>query len=179
MKIAEVYDRRRTPICEQGYGRVYEFEYGPHRVDPTPKVFVLGRYRHPTTGNILVAGINLNYLAEDEISRLRQNLSPILAERTLNDRYWKGRELIPDIFKVAYRTYRQDEIVAVSREVIRKWPSEGAREEEERRRKWREMSPEERTAIRRQRAKEAHARRQAAEREKPTSAQRRRPPEYD
>jgi len=173
MKISEIYTINKPPISEAGYGRVYRFSYGPHKVDPRPRVLALGRWRSPGTGNILVCGINLNYLSEEEIAQLRQNLATILSKRTLKDRYWEGMRLLPGIFKDNYRTYKQDEIDAVSRETLRKWPSEKAREEEERRRKWREMSPEERKEAYRERARKAAAARARAKR----TAER--PPEYE
>jgi hypothetical protein len=100
-------------------------------------------------------------LSEDELVGLRKNLGAILSKRRLKDRYRKGLALLPGVFGEAYRTYKQDEIVSVDRETLRKWPSEKAREEEERRRKWREMSPEERAEAYRERARKAAATRAA------------------
>jgi hypothetical protein len=148
-------------IAEAGYGRVFRFTYPPYRVDRRPRVLVLGRWRHPRTRNVLVCGINLNYLSEEELVGLRKNLGAILSKRRLKDRYREGLALLPEVFSNAYRTYKQDEIVTVSRETLRKWPSEKAREEEERRRRWREMSPEQRAEAYRERARRAAATRAA------------------
>ena len=105
----------RLLLLEQGYGRVYQFDYPKFQVDKRPRVLVLGKWRHPTTGNVLLAGINLNYLSEDEIERLRMSLGAILAQKNLKKRYRVGRDLVPDIFGTSYRTYKADEIVAVTR----------------------------------------------------------------
>lgn len=167
MRLSEICaGRDGNLLLEQGYGRVFRFDYGPHRVDPRPQVFVLGRWRHPGTGNTLVCGINLNYLSEEEINALRKALGSILSKRRLKDRYWEGMRLLPGIFSNAYRTYKQDEVDNVSRETLRKWPSEKAREREERVKRWREMSPDERREEYRKRAAKA-ARTRAAKREAP------------
>ena len=142
-------------MTEAGYGRVFKFEYPPYKVDKKPRVLVLGRWRHPTTRNVLVCGINLNYLSDEEVVALRKNLGSILSKHRLKERYRAGAALLPQIFHEAYRTYKQGEIVTVSRETLRKWPSEKAREAEEKRQKWREMSPEERAEAYRERAKKA------------------------
>jgi hypothetical protein len=165
MRLSEIHaGHSGTLLTEQGYGRVFRFDYEPHRVDPRPQVFVLGRWRHPGTGNTLVCGINLNYLSEEEINALRKVLGSILSKRRLKDRYWEGMRLLPGIFSNAYRTYKQDEVDNVSRETLRKWPSEMAREKEERARRWREMSPDERREAYRRRAEKA-AKTRAAKRE--------------
>jgi len=173
MRLSEICYRSRPVLSEQGYGRVYNFKYGNFNVDPRPKVFALGRWRHPTTRNILVCGINLNYLSEEEINQLRKALGAILAERTIKNRYWKGMELVPGVFNHAYRTYNQAEIDQISRDTLRKWPSAKAREAEERRKKWREMSPDERHEAYRDRAQRA-AETRAKKRVRPKP-----PPEYD
>ena len=142
-------------LCEQGYGRVFKFRYGDFQVDPRPRVLVLGRWRAPGTGNVLVCGINLNYLSEEEIDALRQNLGAILGKKNLKDRYWEGMKLLPDIFANSYRTYKQSSIIAVTRETLRKWPSKKAREKEERIKRWREMSPEQRREAYQERARKA------------------------
>jgi hypothetical protein len=160
-------------LLEAGYGRIARFDYNRYRVDKRPRVFVLGRWRHPGTGNTLLAGINLNYLSEEEVAALRQNLGTILAHRRLKDRYWEGMKQLPKIFSDTYRTYRQDEIINISREVLRKWPSIQAQDREERARKWREMSPEQRAEAYKQRAAKA-AQTKAAR--APSSVQRRRAP---
>ena len=174
MRLSEISYRSGHILLEQGYGRVYNFRYDNYNVDPKPKVFGLGRWRHPATRNTLVCGINLNYLSEEEISQLRKALSAILAEKTIKNRYWKGMKLVPNIFINAYRTYNQDAINLISAETLRKWPSAKAREKESRRKKWREMSPEERAAAYQERARKAAETLAKRARRKPKP-----PPEYD
>jgi O-methyltransferase involved in polyketide biosynthesis len=148
---------------------------------------------------MLIGGINLNYLSEEEINRLRQNLAAILApdrrlsvrtgnrmnrpahdpHEILKDRYYTGLKLLPDIFKNSYRTYRLDEINEVSKETLRKWPSEKARETEERRKKWKEMSPDARREAYKKRAEMAAARRTAEPPAEPQPPAETPPSEYD
>lgn len=137
-------------LLEAGYGRTFKFDYPFFNVDKTPKVLVLGRWRHPNTRNVLVCGINLNYLTDEEIEALRKNLGTILAQPNLKQRYRTGAELLPDIFKTAYRTYKNDAVINVTKDTLRKWPSAQAAEKEARRKRWQEMSPEERNEYIRQ-----------------------------
>jgi len=164
MRLSEICYGRRDVILEAGYGRVFDFDYDKFRVDRRPKVLVLGRWRHPGTGNTLVCGINLNYLSSDELIALRKALGSILSKRRLKDRYWEGMRLLPKIFKNYYRTYNQNEIDNISKETLRKWPGEKAREKEERAKRWREMTPDEKREAYRQRAAKA-AKTRAARRE--------------
>lgn len=164
----------RLLLLEQGYGRVFQFDYPKFRVDKRPRVLVLGKWKHPNTQNVLLAGVNLNYLSEDEIEILRKGLGAILAQRNLKGRYRMGKKLMPGIFDTAYRTYKADEVVAVTRSTLKKWPTPKAREREAARKKWREMSPDERRAAYIERAKKAAATRKAK-----TSPQRREEPGYE
>lgn len=104
---------------EAGYGRVLSFDYDNWQVDPEPKVLQLGMWIHPTTGNALVAGVNLNYLTEEQIQRLRYYLPEILRTRNLKQRYWEGRRLLPDIFNNFYRTYDRNNISVVTPSTLR------------------------------------------------------------
>lgn len=90
---------------QEGYGRLYEIDYLNAEHDSHPKVLFLGKWRHPNTRNELIAGINLNELNQQELILLRRNLADILKNRNLKNRYWAGRELLPDVFNKAYRTY--------------------------------------------------------------------------
>lgn len=110
--LSEIYLRRPGVLCE-GYGRLLSFSYDNWRVDPRPSVLVLGRWLHPNTHNKLACGINLNYLSNDQIDKVRLVLPKILKTRNLKQRYWTARSLIPDIMG-AYRTYNADFIRAVS-----------------------------------------------------------------
>lgn len=94
----------------EGYGRVQDLDYSAWKTDPDPNVLTLGTFRHPTSGNQLLAGINLNYLTKRQVDRLRYYLPEILKERNLYVRYWTGARLLPDIFKSFYRYYRTDKI---------------------------------------------------------------------
>lgn len=85
--------------------KVYQFDYERGRHDTEPRILVLGRWVHPSTGNRLLAGVNLNYLDEDEADELRGVLGMILKPSRLKNRYWIGRRLLPDIWSKAYRTY--------------------------------------------------------------------------
>lgn len=106
------------PITE-GYSRVYDFDYNGDQVtDPRPKTVSLGRWRSPK-GNNLMAGINLNYLSDEQITRLQQNLQPILRDRNLKRRVRKLRALMPDIFNSAYRTYKRDSMQEINPSTLR------------------------------------------------------------
>jgi len=152
-------------LLEAGYGRVFRFNYPRYRVDRRPRVLTLGKWRNPRTKNVLVCGINLNYLSSLEIEELRKALGEILAQKNLKRRYAVGSRLLPGIFQNAYRTYRADSIINVSKETLRKWPTEKAREKETRRRKWMDMSPEERKAEYIRRARKALATKAAKKKE--------------
>lgn len=80
---------------------------------------MLGHWRHPTSGNNLVAGINLNYLSQQQRQQLQQALPQLLKSRNLKQRYWMGRRLLPQIFTNFYRTYRRDVIDTVTPQTLR------------------------------------------------------------
>jgi len=101
-------------ILEAGYGRVLNFNYDKFNTDPNPKILYLGRYKNKKTGKTLIGGINLNYLDDTQIEKLRNNLRSILRSgRTLKARWQAGNKLLPDIFpntggrtnRGGYRTY--------------------------------------------------------------------------
>jgi len=100
----------RFKLMFEGYGRTQEFKYSHFKRDNKPRVLKLGTWLHPKTRNLLVGGVNLNYLAPRDIEELRYYLPEILRTRNLRDRYWAGRRLLPNIFLNAYRTYRADRI---------------------------------------------------------------------
>lgn len=115
MRLSEINKStaHRNLVIKEGYGRTYDFDYSGDQVtDPRPNVLSLGRWKSPKNNN-LMAGINLNYLSDEQISRLQQNLQPILRDRNLQRRARKLRALMPDIFSSAYRTYNRDAINAV------------------------------------------------------------------
>ena len=113
-------------ISEAGYGRTYSFDYGHAKTDPRPRILLLGKYRHPSTRNILLGGINLNYLSDEQLGRIRKNLKAILQPRNLQGRYWKGVELVPDVFENYYRNYDKDYIGAITKDTLKFWPSDAA-----------------------------------------------------
>lgn len=109
----------KLSVITEGYGSVVNFKYDNAQHDTKPRVLLLGRWRNPNTRNILVAGINLNYLDDDQVSELRKVLPEILKPRNLKSRYWRGKSLLPDIFSEYYRTYDQDYLGAVTRDTLK------------------------------------------------------------
>ena len=92
-------------LLTEGYGRTLDSTYhGKQVTDPRPNVLVLGRWVNHK-GNKLLCGINLNYLNEEQILRLRTNLANILSDRNLRRRVRAIRSVMPDVFNSAYRTY--------------------------------------------------------------------------
>ena len=85
--------------------KILKFKYDRGVHDPKPRVLVLGRWLHPKTSNALVAGLNLNYLNDDEIDQLRDNIGLITKPDSLKNKYWTGRSLLPKIWRKAWRTY--------------------------------------------------------------------------
>ena len=80
-----------TTILEDGEGPRWKFNYDNWQNDPKPDILLLGAYRHPTTGNNLVGGINLNYLDTKTRDKLARNLPKIMEPNNLKRRYWAGR----------------------------------------------------------------------------------------
>lgn len=123
----------RQIISEAGYARALSFTYPPFNVDPTPSVLVLGHYIHPNTKNKLLGGINLNYLTQSQVDRLRKSLPKLVKSgRSLKTRYRWGKRYLPDIFKEYYRTYDEKYIHAVHPSTLRFWhPKADKRRKEE------------------------------------------------
>lgn len=105
-------------INEDGEGPLWRFKYDKYRTDPRPQVLVLGSYRHPRTGNLLVGGININYLNNRQRERLRVTLPRLLKAKNLYYRYHGGLRLLPDIFDAFYRTYDPRYIRAVDKSIL-------------------------------------------------------------
>lgn len=112
----KLYEINFIPNCKnaatlnEGYSRVYDFDYQGNQVtDPRPKALSLGKWKSKR-GNDLMAGINLNYLSPEQITRLQQNIQPILRSRNLKKRAQALRHLMPDVFNSAYRTYYKDAV---------------------------------------------------------------------
>ncbi len=106
------------PICEDGEGPRWSFDYQNFKTDPTPDILMLGAYRHPNTGNNLVGGINLHYLNKQQIDRLAMELPNIMKAGNLYGRYQVGRRRLPDIFNSFYRTYNAEYIGGVNQGVL-------------------------------------------------------------
>jgi hypothetical protein len=85
--------------------KVLRFNYERAKTDPKPRVLVLGRWLHPKTSNKLVAGLNLNYLNDDETGQLNHYLPQIMKPNSLKVRWWTGYGLLPQIWLKAYRQY--------------------------------------------------------------------------
>jgi len=97
-------------IIKEGYGRLYNFDYHGNQVtDNRPKALSLGKWKSGR-GNNLMAGINLNYLSPEQITRLQKNLPTVLRNRNLQRRARTLRAMMPDIFNTAYRTYYKDAV---------------------------------------------------------------------
>ncbi len=73
----------------------------------------MGRWVHPTTGNQLTCGLNLNYLSDEEIEEVRKYLNYIMKPASLKNKYWVGRSLLPAIWRKAWRTYDERYIRSV------------------------------------------------------------------
>ena len=100
LRFNENYD-----LIFEATAKVLRFNYERAKNDPRPRVFVLGRWRHPQTGNNLVAGINLNYLSDDELQQLYSHMGQIMKPSRLKNRWWLGYGLLPHIWLKAYRQY--------------------------------------------------------------------------
>ena len=115
MRLSLINFKHNKKCITEGYGRVFDIgRYDGDEVnDMSPSVLSLGRWKSPK-GNNLLAGVNLNYLSDEQINRLQRNLQPILKDRNLKRRARKLRSLMPDIFNTAYRTYKKDAINQVT-----------------------------------------------------------------
>jgi hypothetical protein len=118
MKLSALFYASVRLICD-GYGRTWDFDYPNANVDPSPSIWRLGDFVHPSTGNTLTAGINQNYLNPEQKERLSYYAPQILKSRNLKQRYWTGRKLLPDIFNEFYRTYRKDYIDSIEQGTLK------------------------------------------------------------
>ena len=106
-------------ILENDEGPRWQFGYSGKRVtDFNPDILLLGAYRHPSTGNHLVGGINLHYISDEQRDELARSLPEIMRQNNLKTRYWTGRRLLPDIFNNYYRTYNSRYIQGVQKDVM-------------------------------------------------------------
>lgn len=106
-------------IFEAGEGHRWQFDYKNYQSDPKPDVLVLGTYKHPSTGNQLVGGINLHYISKRDQLDLRKLLPELSKIRGLKKRYRFGARALPHIFSdQAYRTYDSDHIADLKTGVL-------------------------------------------------------------
>lgn len=106
------------PICEDGEGPRWKFNYANWHNDPKPDILLLGAYQHPNTGNNLVGGINLNYLNRRQRDDIARVLPQIMQAGNLYSRYHTGKRLLPNIFDNFYRTYNAAHIRGVETDVL-------------------------------------------------------------
>lgn len=66
---------KRRPLKKDG--PVHAFGYDNWHTDKRPKILYLGKWRHPTTKNMLVGGINLNKLNAKELAIIQNKLPEI------------------------------------------------------------------------------------------------------
>lgn len=105
-------------ICEDDEGPRWRFRYDSTTASDSPDILLLGAYKHPSTGNYLIGGINLNYLDKKQRDNLAKNLPKIMRGNNLYSRYWIGRKTNPDIFDNFYRTYNAEYVKGVSTDVM-------------------------------------------------------------
>jgi hypothetical protein len=82
--------------------------------DPKPSVLVLGDWKHPSTKNNLVGGINLNYLSSGQLIKLRKLVDRLFKRGSLRSRYRYLKLQLPDV-AMFYRTYDTKYIRQVER----------------------------------------------------------------
>lgn len=105
-------------ILEDEEGPRWRFGYDNWHQDPTPDILLLGAYRHPSTGNNLVGGINLNYVTAKQRDQIAYALPEIMKPSNLKGRYHAGRRLVPEVFDNFYRTYNSNFIRGVQKDVM-------------------------------------------------------------
>jgi hypothetical protein len=105
-------------ICEDGEGPLWSFPYNNWKHDKEPQILLLGAYQHPTTGNNLVGGVNLNYLTDRQRDTLAKHLPQIMHGENLRARYRIGKKLAPDVFGNSYRTYNSRYIQGVNTDIM-------------------------------------------------------------
>lgn len=126
MKLSEAKERSLVestfieplPILEDGEAPRWRFLYDKWRHDPRPDILLLGSFRHPSTGNNLVGGINLHYLDQEQVDDLARSLPVIMRGNSLYARYREGRRALPEIFNNFYRTYNASFIRGVTRDIM-------------------------------------------------------------
>ncbi len=88
-----------------------DFSYLDYKLDPKPRVLVLGAWKNPKTGNDLIGGININYLTKDEYRKLKHLVIPKIRKLSgLRQRYRVGKFISAELFDNYYRTYNVESI---------------------------------------------------------------------
>jgi hypothetical protein len=126
MKLADAVELSQTdsrlicqvPILEDNEGPRWKFGYDNWNMDPSPDILLLGAWRHPSTGNNLVGGVNLHYISDTQRDSLASILPEIMQQKNLKARYWVGRSLLPEVFENFYRTYDSKYIRGVTQDVM-------------------------------------------------------------
>jgi hypothetical protein len=108
----------QTTILEDEEGPRWRFNYDNWHQDPAPDILLLGAYRHPSTGNNLVGGVNLHYISPEQRDELARALPEIMKQGNLKSRYWAGRRLVPEVFNNFYRTYNSNFVRGVQKDVM-------------------------------------------------------------
>lgn len=114
LKYSESAECLRRHLREAAIPQRAMFNYANATQDQTPDVLVLGNYTHPSTGNELVGGINLNYLEPHDLKQLQRATPEIMRGGDLQQRYRIGKQVLPDVFDAFYRTYDSAYINQVS-----------------------------------------------------------------
>lgn len=98
---------------------IAKFEYYYAKHDPTPRVLVFGSYFQPEADYELICGINLNYLSEGMEYYLLQRVWKITeVGDDLKERVKQVRTFMPDLFRLGYRTYKEQFISVISIELV-------------------------------------------------------------
>ena len=104
-------------LLDEATLHVMDMSYSKSKNDPKPRVIVLGRFKHPRTGNTLVCGINAHYISKlpkGDAKHFKEALIKI-SDDSLNtkQKYNLGLQLLPNIFRDAYRTYDEQYITGI------------------------------------------------------------------
>ena len=120
-------------LSEASRGYVLNIKNYPYAIRPgldwsdNPSVLLFGWWKHPTTQNKLLCGINLKKLGDGEIDILKTYLPNIMSKSGAYARYWAARRalapVLPHVFMDyrkggAYATWRHDRIGSVTTNLI-------------------------------------------------------------
>lgn len=121
MFLEEVNNPNTIIEAPEDYGRKLYFDYRKKvkgqdiMSSPSPVVLHLGTWRMKDRYGVnkkFICGINLAYLNDEtELAALQETLPQILKSPDMKTRYRVGKNLLPDIFEKAYRTYNVNNLV--------------------------------------------------------------------